>query len=230
MSNLLKVAMIELILSLHRQGLSQRRIARELGVNRETVARYLGRAKAESKPANAPSGSIAAAGRVKTSQCALRLGCAGHCAGRGSRAPGLTSDYAGRCRGRTSECERWRDIIQSKCDLGLSARRIYQDLTPNTTSPAPTTASGASSAGWSLRESCRFAASSAGLAMKPRSISAKAPRSSAPTANAARRISFASCCLTAGRPTARLSTARPPTTFSAVSRMPFVISAECPGA
>ena len=35
----------------------------------------------------------------------------------------------GRHRGRISECERWRDIIQSKCDPGLSAQRIYQDLT-----------------------------------------------------------------------------------------------------
>ena len=39
MSNLLEVAMIEMILSLHRQGLSQHRIARPLGINRETVAR-----------------------------------------------------------------------------------------------------------------------------------------------------------------------------------------------
>ena len=35
----------------------------------------------------------------------------------------------GRHRGRISDCEPWREIIQSKCDLGLSAQRIYQDLT-----------------------------------------------------------------------------------------------------
>ena len=57
MSNHLKVAMIDIIASLHRKGWSQRRIARELGIDRETVARYL-------KPV----------GRAKTSQCALRLG------------------------------------------------------------------------------------------------------------------------------------------------------------
>jgi hypothetical protein len=34
MPNLLKVAMIETILSLHQRGWSQRRIARELGVDR----------------------------------------------------------------------------------------------------------------------------------------------------------------------------------------------------
>jgi IS30 family transposase len=39
------------------QGWSQRRIAAELDINRETVARYLKRAKSASKPANAPTGS-----------------------------------------------------------------------------------------------------------------------------------------------------------------------------
>ena len=38
MSNLLKVAMIETIQSLHGRGWSQHRIARELGIDRETVA------------------------------------------------------------------------------------------------------------------------------------------------------------------------------------------------
>jgi len=49
MSNHLKVAMIDLILSLRRKGWSQRRIATELGINRETVARYLKHASAQSR-------------------------------------------------------------------------------------------------------------------------------------------------------------------------------------
>src|SRR6516162_11520777 len=57
MSNLLKVAMIETILSLRQRGWSQRRIARELGINRETVARYLRQPPAPPKPAIAPLGS-----------------------------------------------------------------------------------------------------------------------------------------------------------------------------
>jgi transposase len=112
MSNLLKVAMIDVILSLHRQGLSQRRIARDLDVNRETVARYLNRAKAAPKPANAPPGSVGPDAAMD----------------RGVPPPALSSDTAGRGRGRASACEPWRDVIQSKCDLGLSAQRIYQDL------------------------------------------------------------------------------------------------------
>src|SRR5262249_45844571 len=57
MSNRLKVAMIDAILSLHRKGWSQRRIPTELDINRETVARPLKMASAAPKPAIAPSGS-----------------------------------------------------------------------------------------------------------------------------------------------------------------------------
>jgi len=54
MVNQLKVAKVLSIQALHAQGWSQRRIARELGIHRETVARHLGQA---SKPAKAPIGS-----------------------------------------------------------------------------------------------------------------------------------------------------------------------------
>ena len=73
MSNLLKVAMIDLILSLHRKGWSQRRISTELDINRETVARYLKLARAAPKPAIAPPGSDQPRASAKTSHCAPRL-------------------------------------------------------------------------------------------------------------------------------------------------------------
>jgi hypothetical protein len=57
MPNLLKVAMIETILSLQQRGWSQRRVARELGIAREAVARHLRNQHAAPKPANAPLGS-----------------------------------------------------------------------------------------------------------------------------------------------------------------------------
>ena len=41
MSNVLKVSLQATIYSLHGRGWSRRRIARELGINRETVGRYL---------------------------------------------------------------------------------------------------------------------------------------------------------------------------------------------
>jgi transposase len=128
MSNLLKVAMIDVIISLHRQGLSQRRIARELGVNRETVARYLRRAKIAPEPANAPSGSIADGVESKPANAPPGSAAPDTAIERGVPPPGPAPEGADQGRGRTSDCEPWRDIIQSKCDLGLSAQRIYQDL------------------------------------------------------------------------------------------------------
>ena len=137
MANLLKMAMSETIRTLHRRGWSQRRIADELGINRETVARHLRQADPPAKPAIAPSGSTTADGeskpanapigsdadcRAKTGQCAT-----------GSDARQVRSRESPPAPdrvqvGRASDCEPWRDVIQAKCDLGLSAQRIYQDL------------------------------------------------------------------------------------------------------
>src|SRR5277367_217308 len=102
MSNRLKVAMIDVILSLHRKGWSQRRIANELEINRETVARYLKQARAAPKPAIAPPGSdrLEIAPNVDIAPL------------------GSASDTGSRARGRLSDCEPWRDIIQSKRNQG----------------------------------------------------------------------------------------------------------------
>ena len=69
--------------------------------------------QAASKPANAPSGSDALETWPTPTDQAL------------ASAP-VSVDQSS---GRKSECEPWRDVIQAKCDLGLSAQRIYQDLT-----------------------------------------------------------------------------------------------------
>jgi transposase len=113
MSNRLKVAMIAVILSLHRKGWSQRRIANELEIHRETVARYLRQVRAAPKPAIAPSGSDVPEATPSAD----------------APVPGSPGDRGGSARGRLSDCEPWRDIIQFKCNQGLSAQRILQDLT-----------------------------------------------------------------------------------------------------
>ena len=51
MANRLKMAMVEAIVALVARGWSQRRIARELGVNRETVGRYLDLARRQGEAA-----------------------------------------------------------------------------------------------------------------------------------------------------------------------------------
>jgi len=129
MSNLLKVAMIDTILSLHRRGWSQRRIASELDINRETVARYLKQARAAPKPANAPPGSDSLETAPKPANAPLGSDSLETAPKPGVPPLSSDSDLGGRIHGRPSECEPWREIIQSKCDQGLSARRIYQDLT-----------------------------------------------------------------------------------------------------
>ena len=63
MANHLTMALIDSVRTLHQRNWSQRRIARELGIDRETVARYLQAAATESKPANAPLGSAVAVAR-----------------------------------------------------------------------------------------------------------------------------------------------------------------------
>jgi transposase len=145
MPYLIKVATIDIILSLHRRGWSQRRIATELDINRETVARYLKRAESASKPANAPTGSDTLESTPKpanapTGSDTLESASKPANAPTGSdtleTGPNSSdqppiSATAGADQGdrRKSECEPWREVIQSKCDLGLSAQRIYQDLT-----------------------------------------------------------------------------------------------------
>ena len=119
MSNLLRVAVIDTILSLHQRGWSRRRIARELGVHRETVARYLRRAPA-SKPAIAPIGSPAPGDVPKPANAPI--GAAG-LPDMPTTPPALETGA-----GRPSDCVPWRTVIEAKLELGLSAQRIHQDL------------------------------------------------------------------------------------------------------
>ena len=109
MANHLRMALVETIQTLHQRGWSQRRIAEHLGIHRETVARHLERAAAESKPANAPTGSDD-----------------GFEGSKPANAP-LGSAAAARI-GRPSDCAPWRAVITTMLEQGLTAQRIFQDL------------------------------------------------------------------------------------------------------
>src|SRR5271166_1334375 len=100
MSNSLKVSLRTTIYSLSDRGWSRRRIARELGIDRETVGRYL----REAKPAISTAG-FGETGEVK---------------------PAIST--AGNGVGRKSQCEPLAEVIMAKVEVGLSAQRIYQDL------------------------------------------------------------------------------------------------------
>ena len=113
MANQLKMATIDTIITLRQQGWSIRRIAKTLGIHRDTVARHL-------REAN-QAGALAGSDESKLGQAL-----AGSDEGKlgqalaGSAGPGPGS--------QPSLCEPFRAVIQAKLDQGLTAQRIYQDL------------------------------------------------------------------------------------------------------
>ena len=115
LSNSLKVSLQTTIYSLSDRGWSRRRIARELGIDRETVGRYLRLAK----PA-IPTTGLEGAGEVKPA-----IPTAGS-EEAGEAKPAIST--AGNGVGRKSQCEPLAEVIKAKAELGLSAQRIYQDL------------------------------------------------------------------------------------------------------
>jgi len=109
MANQLKMVMVNAILTLKQRGWSQRRIARELGIDRETVARHVHLHQSDPKPAtNAPTGS-------EDSKPA-------------SNAPTGFVDQDTQKPGPESQCEPYRKVVEDKLQSGLSRQRIYQDL------------------------------------------------------------------------------------------------------
>jgi transposase len=106
MANYLKMAEVHAIQTLRARGWSFRRIGRELGVHRETVARYVRLAESAaagtcgSKPANLPAGS-----------------------GDQNR----PNPPAG-SEGPPSLCEPFERVFLEALERGLSAQRIWQDL------------------------------------------------------------------------------------------------------
>jgi len=101
MANRLKMARIQTILTLHEQGLSNRKIGEIADVHRETVGKYVN--EANSKPANAPTGSGGESSSAEPTEKVASVG--------------LKSD-----------CETHRAFIEQRVELGLSAQRIHQDL------------------------------------------------------------------------------------------------------
>ena len=148
MANLLTMALVDSIFTLHQRRWSQRRIARELGIDRQTVARYLqqpkpstapigsGPAAEEAKPATAPIGSGTAAEEAKPATAPIGSGTAAEEAKPATAPIGsdqewslpTTSTLPVSRPGQASQCEPFREVILAKLELGLSAQRIYQDL------------------------------------------------------------------------------------------------------
>jgi hypothetical protein len=93
MTNFLKVSVQETIYILSDRGWSRRRVAHELGVDHETVGRYL---RLRVKPAISTAGS----GEVSDSKPAISI--------------------PGKGAGRKSQCEPLREAIVAKIEAGLT--------------------------------------------------------------------------------------------------------------
>jgi hypothetical protein len=118
MSNVLRVGLQTTIYCLADRRWSQRRIARELGIDRETLGRYLRLGKG-AKPAISTPGSD---GDSESKRAIVTPGFEGSREGK----PAIST--AGKSAGRKSQCEPLADVILAKVEVGLSAQRIYQDL------------------------------------------------------------------------------------------------------
>lgn len=153
-SNYLKVNSQTTVRSLYAQGWSCRRIAREMGINRRTVQRYVEPVPASVARAGVGSDghaalkctiSTAGSDEAGVSKCTIStLGseveslakCAisitGSEAGAerlGEGAPGgAVAGKALLAVGRQSHCAGFEGLISSKLEAGLSAQRMYQDL------------------------------------------------------------------------------------------------------
>jgi transposase len=114
MANRLTMAEIDRILTLHTTEHSNREIARLLGVNRETVGKYVARAKAQNRP-NAPSGNGVS-------------GSGGNGPDAGQNRPNAPPGCNSPASGPQSECEPLRAAILAKIEQGFQAKRIHQDL------------------------------------------------------------------------------------------------------
>jgi transposase len=115
--NELNVNLQHSILTLAGNGWSNRRIARELGINRETVGKYLLLARAKpaiSTPGSEPDPNSKPAIPIPGSEPSP------------DSKPAITT--AGSAAGRQSLCQPHSPQIEAAVAVGLSAQRIYQDL------------------------------------------------------------------------------------------------------
>jgi len=113
--NVLTVSLQLSIQALHARGWSRRRIARELGVHRKTVAGYIAE----------PKLPISTAGSGDGEEAKVAISTTGSEPGLEAKAAIST---AGSPAGRVSLCREFLPMIEAAVTAGLSGTRIHQDL------------------------------------------------------------------------------------------------------
>ena len=146
MANRLKMAEHQAIIGLARLGWSQRRIAAELGVDRQTVCRHV-KATLDNPPGAGPPDSNATisiagsdsadsvagepasdgGGGGSAANAAISITGSMGSAGSDPASANATIPITGSA-GRRSRCEPWRAVIVAGLEQGLTAQRIWQDL------------------------------------------------------------------------------------------------------
>ncbi len=128
--NLLKEPMISTIQTLAAQGWSERRIARELKLNRKTVRRY-----AKYTTPSAGSGAVEGAETAEGSGESLEVEVSkyttlspGSVAASASDPETIVNAALAAAKASISLCEPWKDVIVAALEQQLSAKRIHQDL------------------------------------------------------------------------------------------------------
>lgn len=129
MANVLGMARVEQIFELHRQGKSQRQIARELQIDRGAVSRYLKLAAQDlgpkaSGPPDASKPAIPHTGFAALNPPLTELKPANVLTGSGAAA----AAPLGEKRGARSKCAPHRAFILEGLETGYTAQRIFQDL------------------------------------------------------------------------------------------------------
>ena len=122
--NRLEVSLQQTIITLAQRGWSQRRIARELAVDRETVKRYAPPAKPATNPTAGSEETKPATGANPTTGSDVP----GATAEPAKPATAATNPTAGFSPGPPSRCEPHRAVIAAALERGLTAQRIHQDL------------------------------------------------------------------------------------------------------
>ena len=133
------MAIVQAIQQLHASGWSRRRIAKELAIDRGTVARYLPAPPPDPNaailPAGSPGSNAATFPGLPAPAAETPPGNGGDDLAAGSNAailpagsPGGNVPSSRPPRGRPGQCEPLRELILAKLDRQLSAQRIWQDL------------------------------------------------------------------------------------------------------
>src|SRR5438093_2766096 len=129
MSNFLKMDFINAVRALKERKWSQRKIARELGIDRGTVAKYF-------KELEGPKSGFTVEGESNSKPATNSISGSSSSEAEQNRPISTLGDLVvqeavERVYGRpgpASQCQEHAEQIKAKLEIGLTAQRIYQDL------------------------------------------------------------------------------------------------------